>query len=130
MSNIKLIRPVLSAKNLKQEVLFFEKLGFVPLYDSVQYYEKFDYAILEKNDVQLHLQSGKLESDFGRAATNTQTIRIIVDNLDEAEQELAKKGFPVSRQHNTRWNTNEFTLYSPSHNAVIFQQDLEPAAED
>lgn len=122
MSNIKLIRPVLTAKNLKDEVRFFGKLGFQPLYDSVQYYEKFDYAVLVRDGVQIHIQPQKQETESGN--THEQTIRVLVNNLSELQEELSGKGFSINRQDNTQWQTDEFVLYSPSNNAVIFQQDL------
>lgn len=122
MPNLKNITPVLPANNVKAEIEFFERLGFTNVYDSLRYSNKLDYAVLFREGVGVHIQ---FQSEKNIASKNTaQQIKIWVEDLDVFHKEFEEKGFEIKRRDNTPWGTNEFGLYSPNHNAVIFVQDL------
>ncbi len=123
MSNLKVIRPVLPANNMNLEVKFFNQLGFDFVYDKHSYFSNLNYVILQKDGLEIHIEKRGPTGVYDE--NNTQSMRIVVENLDTIEAELAKNGFEIKRNNNTPWKTNEFTLYSPGNNAVIFQEDLE-----
>lgn len=123
MSNLKVIRPVLPANNMGLEVKFFHKMGFESTYDKLRYFSDLNYAIMQKEGLEIHIEKRGPTGVYNNE--NTQTIRIVTENLDLVEKELLNKGFEIKRHSNTPWKTNEFTLYSPANNAVIFQEDLE-----
>lgn len=122
MPNLKNITPVLPANDVKAEIEFFEKLGFTNVYDSLRYSDKLDYAVLFREGVGVHLQF-QFEEDMPKKNA-AQQIKIWVEDLDTLHKEFEEKGFEVRRRDKTAWGTNEFGFYSPSHNAIIFVQDL------
>ncbi|WP_421773192.1 glyoxalase/bleomycin resistance/extradiol dioxygenase family protein [Gracilimonas sp.] len=123
MNNFLNISPVLPANDIKAEIDFFERLGFENVYDSLNYSDKLDYAVLHRDGQNIHLQF-QFESDMPDES-NAQQIKIWVTDLDSLESEFKEKGFPIKRRNNTPWGTNELGFYSPAHNAIIFVQDLE-----
>ncbi len=123
MKNFQNISPVLPANDLKAEIEFFERLGFENIYDSLNYSDKLDYAVLHRDGQNVHLQF-QFEKDMPQKH-NAQQIKIWVTDLDSLESEFRKKGFHIKRRDNTPWRTNEFGFYSPAHNAIIFVQDLD-----
>lgn len=122
MSNLKNITPVLPANNVKAEIEFFEKLGFTNVYDSLKYSDKLDYAVLFREGVGFHIQF-QYENDMP-SKNAAQQIKIWVEDLDILQKEFEEAGFEIKRRDNTPWGTNEFGLFSPNHNAVIFVKDL------
>ncbi|MEQ9307982.1 MAG: hypothetical protein RLN90_00905 [Balneolaceae bacterium] len=122
MSNLKNITPVLPANNVKAEIEFFEKLGFNKVYDSLKYSDKLDYAMLFREGVGFHIQF-QFEKDMP-SKNAAQQIKIWVEDLDILQKEFEEAGFEIKRRDNTPWGTNEFGLFSPNHNAVIFVKDL------
>ncbi|WP_428235606.1 VOC family protein [Gracilimonas sp.] len=123
MKNFLIISPVLPANDLKAEIEFFERLGFKNVYDSLNYSDKLDYAVLHRDGQNIHLQF-QFEKDMP-AKNAAQQIKIWVNDLDALGSEFREKGFGIKRRDNTPWGTNEFGFYSPAHNAVIFVQDLD-----
>lgn len=121
MNNFKVIRPVLPATNMSAELKFFDLLGFQSIYDSQRYYDKLDYAVLQRDGLEIHIQLQQ-QKDLP-TSDKAQTIRILVNDLNAIEKELSDKGFQFERQDNTAWDTNEFRVHSPAHNAIIFQED-------
>ncbi|MGN8225348.1 glyoxalase/bleomycin resistance/extradiol dioxygenase family protein [Gracilimonas sp. BCB1] len=122
MNNFLNISPVLPAHDLKAEIEFFEQLGFKNVYDSLNYTDNLDYAVLHREGQYIHLQF-QFEKDMP-SKSNAQQIKIWVANLDLLESEFRAKGFDINRRDNTPWGTNELGFYSPAHNAIIFVQDL------
>ncbi|MCP9291384.1 hypothetical protein [Gracilimonas sediminicola] len=123
MKNFLNISPVLPANDLKAEIEFFERLGFKNVYDSLNYSDKLDYAVLHRDGQNVHLQF-QFEKDMP-AKDAAQQIKIWVNDLDALESEFREQGFDIKRRDNTPWGTNEFGFYSPAHNAIIFVQDLD-----
>ncbi|GAB5410409.1 MAG: hypothetical protein BalsKO_27740 [Balneolaceae bacterium] len=123
MPNLKYITPVLPANDVKAEIEFFERLGFTNVYDSLQYSDKLDYAVLFREGVGFHIQF-QFEEDMP-SKNAAQQIKIWVEDLDSLQKEFEENGFKIKRRDNTPWGTNEFGLYSPNHNAIIFVMDLE-----
>lgn len=121
MNNFKVIRPVLPATDMSAELKFFDLLGFKPVLDSQRYYDKLDYAVLQRDGLEIHVQLQQ-QKDLP-TSDKAQTIRILVNDLSAIEKELIGKGFQFKRQDNTVWNTNEFRIHSPAHNAIVFQED-------
>ena len=123
MNNFKFAAPVLPANNLKEELEFFEALGFAVVYSSLNYTDKLDYAVVMRENIVLHIQF-QFEKDMP-SKNAAQQVRIVVEDLDLLQEELREKGFKIKRRDNTAWGTNEFGFYSPAHNAIIFQEDIE-----
>lgn len=122
MSNFKNITPVLPAYDVKAEIAFFEKLGFTNIYDSLNYSDKLDYAVLYREGVGFHIQF-QFKKDLP-PKNAAQQIKIWLEDLDALHDEFEKAGLEIKRLDNNPWGTNEFGFYSPNHNAVIFAQDL------
>lgn len=120
--NLKNITPVLPANDVKAEIEFFERLGFTNVYDSLKYSNKLDYVVLFREGVGIHIQF-QLDEDIPSKDT-AQQFKIWVEDLDVLHKEFEEKGLEIKRRDNTPWGTNEFGLYSPSYNAVIFVKDL------
>ncbi len=123
MPNFKNISPVLPANNVKAEIEFFEKLGFKNVYDSLNYSDKLDYAVVSRDGQFIHIQF-QFEEDMP-SKNAAQQIKIWVEDLETLHQEFEEAGFEIKRRDNTAWGTNEFGFYSPNHNAIIFVKDLE-----
>ncbi len=122
MNNFKNISPVLVAKDLKAEIVFFERLGFINVYDSLNYSEKLDYAVLSRDGQFIHIQ---FHDENDKPSINVgQQIKIWVQDLENLHQEFEKVGFNINRHDDTPWGTQEFGIYSPNHNAIIFVKDL------
>lgn len=121
MTNFKFIAPVLHAVDLKTEIEFFEKLGFDMIYSSLQYSDTLDYAVMHRDGVTFHIQF-QFEKDMPPENAGFQ-VRITLNDLDSLHKELEDKGFEINRRNGTDWGTDEFGFYSPSGNAIIFQQD-------
>lgn len=122
MPTLKHITPVLPANDVQAEIEFFEKLGFTNVYDSLNYSDKLDYAVLFREGVGFHIQF-QFEEDMP-SKNASQQIKIWVEDLDALQNEFEEAGFEIKRRDNTPWGTNEFGFYSPNYNAVIFVQDL------
>lgn len=122
MNNFKNISPVLPAKNVEAEIGFFEKLGFKNIYDSLQYSDKLDYAVVYRDGQNIHIQF-QFEEDMP-SQNAAQQIKIWVEDLDTLHKEFEENGLKVERRDNTPWGTDEFGFYSPNHNAIIFVKDL------
>ncbi len=122
MNNFQNITPVLPANDVAAEIEFFEKLGFVNVYDSLKYSDKLDYAVLTRDKQAVHIQF-QFEEDMP-SKNAAQQVKIWVKDLDVLQNEFEENGMEVKRRDNTPWGTNEFGFYSPSHNAIIFVQDL------
>lgn len=122
MNNFLNISPVLPANDIKAEIEFFEKLGFKNVYDSLNYSDKLDYAVMNREGQNIHLQF-QFEKDMP-PKHNAQQIKIWVADLDPLESEFREKGLHIKRRDNTPWGTNELSFYSPAHNAIIFVQEL------
>ena len=122
MNNFKNVSPVLVAKDVKAEIVFFEKIGFINVYDSLNYSEKLDYAVLSRDGQFIHIQ---FHDEIDNPSINVgQQIKIWVQDLEKLQQEFEKVGFNIIRHDNTPWGTHEFGIYSPNHNAIIFVKDL------
>ena len=122
MNNFRNITPVLPANDVKAEIKFFEKLGFVNVYDSLRYSDKLDYAVLARDRQAIHIQF-QFEEDMP-SKNAAQQIKIWVKDLDTLHREFEEKGMEIKRRDNTPWGTNEFGFYTPAHTAVIFVEDL------
>lgn len=122
MNNFINISPVLPANDVKAEIKFFEKLGFKNVYDSLQYSDKLDYAVMGREKERIHIQF-QFEEDMP-SKNAAQQIKIWVNDLDVLQKEFEGKGFEIKRRDNTPWGTDEFGFYSPNHNAIIFVKDL------
>lgn len=123
MNNFKNISPVLSANDVIAEIEFFEKLGFTNVYDSLNYTDKLDYAVVSRDGQSIHIQF-QFEKDMP-PKNAAQQIKIWVSDLDTLNEEFEEKGFQINRRNNTPWGTDEFGFYSPNHNAIIFVKSLE-----
>ncbi|MFV1884790.1 MAG: VOC family protein [Balneola sp.] len=122
MVNLQNISPVLPANDVQTEIEFFEKLGFKNIYDSLQYSDKLDYAVMGREKERIHIQF-QFEEDMP-SKNAAQQVKIWVNDLDVLQQEFEKKGFEIKRRNNTPWGTDEIGFYSPNHNAIIFVKDL------
>jgi catechol 2,3-dioxygenase-like lactoylglutathione lyase family enzyme len=123
MKNFLNISPVLPVNDIKAEIEFFERLGFKNAYDSLNYTDKLDYAVMNRDGQNVHLQF-QFEEDMP-SKNAAQQIKIWVTDLDALETEFKENGFAIKRRNNTPWGTHEFGIYSPAHNAIIFVQDLD-----
>ena len=122
MNNFQNISPVLPANDVKAEIEFFEKLGFETTYDSLQYSDKLDYAVVARDGQFLHIQF-QFEEDMP-SKNAAQQIKIWVNDLDVLEKEFSESGFEINRRDNTPWGTDEISFYTPNHNAIFFVKDL------
>tara|TARA_R110000868_G_scaffold306734_4_gene568142 strand:- start:3875 stop:4246 length:372 start_codon:yes stop_codon:yes gene_type:complete len=122
MPNLKNISPVLPANDVNAEIDFFEQLGFKDVYDSLNYSDKLDYAVVCRDNQFIHIQF-QFEKDMP-AKNASQQIKIWVEDLDTLQKEFVDAGFEINRRDNTPWGTNEFGLHSPAHNAIHFVKDL------
>ena len=123
MSNFLNVSPVLPANNVQTEIEFFEKLGFKNMYDSLQYSDKLDYAVLGREKERIHIQF-QFEEDMPSKNAAQQT-KIWVTDLDVLQKEFEEKGLEIKRRDNTPWGTNEISFYTPNYNAIFFVKDLE-----
>ncbi len=117
MSILLNISPVLLVADISAEIEFFSKLGFSPLYDSLQYSDKLDYSVLIRENQTIHLQLFDDDSYQG------QQVKIWVSSIEEIETELSAASLKYNRHFNTPWNTHELGMYSPSRHAIIFVQE-------
>jgi hypothetical protein len=122
MSNLLNISPVLPANDIEAEISFFEKLGFEKVYDSLRYGDNLDYAVMHREGQNIHIQF-QFEKDMPSKKSPQQT-KIWVKDLDALHVEFEQSGFSIKRRDKTDWGTNEFGLYSPNNNAIIFVEDL------
>ena len=123
MNNFKNISPVLPATDIQVEIEFFKTLGFENVYDSLNYSDKLDYAVVHREGQYIHIQfQFKKDMPSKNAA---QQIKIWVENLDSLHKEFEELGLEINRRDNTPWGTHELGFYSPSNNAIIFVQDLD-----
>jgi uncharacterized glyoxalase superfamily protein PhnB len=119
MANLTRVAPELPVTNMAQALHHYEKqLGF----DVVMTMPAGDYAIVERDDVALHLY----EDASGRSAPVS--IHIFANGLDDLEAELHSRGAtvtqPIARQP---WGTRDFRVVDPSGNAIKFTEPLAPA---
>lgn len=116
MSNILNISPVLPVADLKKELAFFKHLGFLPVYDSLQYSDQLDYSVVQLGKQTIHLQL------FDENNFQGQQVKIWVSEIDKIDEELSELGIPFNRNFDTPWNTHEIGLFSPSRHAIFFVQ--------
>lgn len=108
--------------DLESEISFFELLGFKNIYDSLQYSDKLDYAVVSRDHQAIHLQ---LHADNQMIARQDPLqVKIWVNDLNALEQEFTGGGLIIERRNETRWGTGEFGFYTPNRNAIIFVMDL------
>ena len=122
MTTFKGIIPILPANNVKAEIKFFERLGSTNVYDSLQYSDTLDYACMQLEGIQFHIQFQFTEDILLKKAG--QQIKIWVEDLEALHKEFKEKGFDIKRRDKIPWGTNEFGFYTPAHNAIIFVQHL------
>lgn len=123
MNNFKNISPVLPSIDIHAEIEFFKTLGFNNVYDSLNYSDKLDYAVLCREDQYIHIQL-QFENDMP-SKNASQQIKIWVENLNILHNEFEEQGLEINRRDKTPWGTNEFGFYSPSNHAIVFVQDLD-----
>lgn len=118
MTNLQNISPVLPVLEMKAEMEFFESLGFANIYNSLQYSDTLDYAVMARDRQTIHLQL------FGEQPFDGQQIKIWVNDLDAIATELDSGDITYNRHDYTPWETSEIGLYSPSRHALFFVKDL------
>ena len=112
------ISPVLPVDDINNEIEFFNNLGFASVYDSLQYSNQLDYAVIERENQCLHLQLIEKGSYQG------QQIKIRVSNISSIEFELSRSDLVFQKNYDTLWNTHELGLFSPSKHAIFFVQEI------
>ncbi|MCG8373565.1 MAG: hypothetical protein MI700_08540 [Balneolales bacterium] len=118
MSKLLNISPVLPVKSMEEEMKFFAELGFRNVYDSTNYTDTLDYAVVYRAEQAIHLQL------FGDHKFEGQQIKIWVQNVNDFASEFDSKNIDYNRRNNTPWETHELGIYSPSGHAIFFVQDL------
>lgn len=112
------ISPVLPVDDINNEIDFFKKLGFVLVYDSLQYSNQLDYAVIERENQSLHLQL------FEKGSFQGQQVKIWVSNIATIDSELSKSDLVIQKNYGTPWNTNELGIFTPSKHAILFVQEI------
>ena len=127
--SLQFVHPVLAARDVRESLLFFERLGFTRVFQDLPAAPK--YAVIRRDAVELHLQwadSGQWAYPVDRPA-----YRFLVEDVDGLyEQFLAGGWKPAASDHlspwaapaNTPWATREFHLRDPGENSLQFYREL------
>lgn len=115
MPNLLRIAPELPVSDLKQSLDYYEnKLGF----RSVMTMPKGDYAIVERDEVSIHL----FRADEG---TTSRSIHIFTEGLDELHDELARAGAQVTQGIVLKpWGSRDFRVLDIFGNEIKFTEPL------
>lgn len=118
-NNLLYISPVLPAADLQKEMSFFEELGFIHGYDSLNYSEDLDYVVMSRGPVHIHLQHFNEDQ-----LPPGQQIKITVGSISDLQNELISVGMEVPDIQTTPWETREIGFYSPARHAIIFKENI------
>ena len=110
------VAPELPVSDLAQALDHYERqLGFA----TVMTMPAGDYAIVERDDVALHLYQDQ------EAASRPQSLHIFVMRLDERESELRKRGARITQAITRQpWGNRDFRVLDLSGNAIKFTEPL------
>ena len=116
MVKLSRIAPELPVADLNNSIEYYEqKLGF----KVVAQMPAGDYAIVERDDVAIHLfkEEGRSSSPVG--------IHIFTGDLDELHAELQKRGARVSQGIIRKpWGNRDFRVHDDSGNEIKFTEPL------
>jgi catechol 2,3-dioxygenase-like lactoylglutathione lyase family enzyme len=123
------LHPVLAARDMAASVDFYLALGFAVLMRTVEHPQ---YAVLKRDDVELHLQWAD-PTQFV-PGLDRPVYRILVSDLDGLFKSVNAAGTtpsggsesasPWARPGNTPWGTREFHLRDPSGNGLQFYRPI------
>ena len=115
------ISPVMASADVARDVRWYnEKLQFINVFDSRQYQDTLDYAVLKRETLLIHLQF-----QFPQDMTSTD-VRFQIKNLDPLIKEFLTSEV-ISEKNITRhtaWGTNEMSFFDPSDNRLTFFEDI------
>jgi uncharacterized glyoxalase superfamily protein PhnB len=116
MRQLMRVAPELPVSDLAQALYHYERqLGFA----TVMTMPTGDYAIVERDDVALHLY---VDHD---AATRPHSLHIFVTGLDELESELRRRGARITQAITRQaWGNRDFRVLDISGNAIKFTEPL------
>jgi uncharacterized glyoxalase superfamily protein PhnB len=100
-------------------------LGFktVYLHEGDHEDEATNYAILERDNAQVHLILDEPPHDLAWTKAGTGYLYLIVRNVDEVFDEVKSRGVEITRGLQTEnWGARGFNLLDPSGNAIHIEQ--------
>ena len=120
MPNLMRVAPELPVGDMVESLQHYEqKLGF----RAVMTMSDGDYAIVERDDIALHLF---------RDPTGTQSpasVHVFVTGLDDLHAELQRRGAQLTQGIARKpWGTRDFRVVDASGNAIKFTEPLEAEA--
>jgi len=112
------VHPVLMSRDVPVSVRFFERLGFrLDFLDDPQAPR---YAVVHRDDVELHLQWQGNEQWEG--TRDRPTYRFLLADVDGLFAEFQQDGahFDMTPVRDTAWGTREFHVRDPDGNGLQF----------
>jgi len=115
------IAPEIPVSNLRESIEYYEKqLGF----EVVMQMPEGDYAIVERDDVAIHLFEERKPSH------SPVSIHIFTDGLDELHAEFERRGAHVSQGIMRKpWGNRDFRVVDQSRNELKFTEPLAAMAK-
>ncbi len=130
MARLESVHPVLMCRDVAASVGFFERLGFVAIFQDDSKAPR--YAALERDSVQIHLQWA--DASQWAHPVDRPAYRFVVSDVDalygdfESRQALDRPSdetrSPWHRPGDTPWGTREFHLRDPDGNGLHFYRAL------
>ena len=117
MTVFKDVQPVLPCRDIDGAVDYYVgRLGFTLVFNISG---QPGYAVIRRDDVELHLQWHDLSAD-GEA--DRPMLRFLVADVDALYQEYASKDLfhAGTALRETPWQTREFAFYDPDRNGLTF----------
>jgi uncharacterized glyoxalase superfamily protein PhnB len=117
MPKLTRVAPELPATNLEESLAYYQtKLGFEVEMKMLEG----NYAIVERDDVALHLFQDKTKSN------SSVSIHIFTTGLEELYAELKRQGAQVSQKIVSQpWGNRDFRIVDPTGNEIKFTEPLE-----
>lgn len=112
--------PVLPSSDIDRDVAWYDqKTGFKAVFFNDM------YAVLQRDNMQLHLQwHADTEDD---PLLGGSVVRIFIENLYPLFEEFVGRGTVNENKlvEGTAWQTNEFGFYDLNKNAIFMVEDIE-----
>ncbi len=117
MPTLTRIAPELPALNLQESIRYYvERLGF----RLAMQLPSGDYAVVERDDVAVHLYAAAGPSSVG--------VHIFCPQLDELQAELLERGARLSQPIERKpWGNRDFRVLDPAGNEIKFTEPLDDA---
>jgi catechol 2,3-dioxygenase-like lactoylglutathione lyase family enzyme len=122
MAHLTRIAPELPARDLQKAIRFYEQtLGF----RLVAEFPAGDYAIVERDDVSIHLFAG------GSREQSPAGVHIFTHELDELQAEFLRRGARLSQPATLKpWGTRDFRVNDEFGNELKFTEPAPDARDE